>query len=169
MKWQIVKLAAVGSMAAGLIFAQAQTTQPAPSGNSNKQGAHGQMAMRSHHRMAHHRMMAALNLTPEQKTAAKTIFGHAREASEPVRAEMRKNREAMTLAVKADNKSQIERLAAERGKLDAKLTVNRSEAMAKFYQTLTPAQKAKAEAMHERTTARMRQLRNEHRGTRSNG
>jgi Spy/CpxP family protein refolding chaperone len=168
MKRQIVKLAVVGSMAAGLIFAQAQT---APSGNLNKQGpgAHGQMAMRGQRGKARQHMMASLNLTPEQKTAAKTIFGQTREASKPVRAEMRKNREAMALAVKADNKSQIERLAAERGKLDAKLAAGRGEAMAKFYQTLTPAQKAKAEAMHERTMARMRQLRNEHRGTRSNG
>jgi Spy/CpxP family protein refolding chaperone len=167
MKWQIVRLAAVGSMAAGMIFAQAQ---PAPSGNLNKQGegAHGQKAWRGQHAKARQRMMAALNLTPEQKTAAKTIFGQTREASKPVRAELQKNREAMALAVKADNKAQIERLSAERGRLDAKLTAGRGEAMAKFYGTLTPAQRAKAESMRERTMAHMRQLRNEHRGTRSN-
>ncbi len=170
MKRQIVRLAAVGSMAAGMIFAQAQPAQPAPQGHNTQQGqaAPGQKGMRSHRFQARQRMMAALNLTPDQKTMAKSIFGQARETSKPVRMELRQNREAIAAAVKADNQAQIQQLAAERGKLTAKLSTNRAEAMAKFYQALTPAQRAKADEMHARFQARMRQLRSEHRGTRTN-
>jgi Spy/CpxP family protein refolding chaperone len=171
MKRQIVGLAAVGTMAAGMIFAQAQPAQPAPQGHNTQQGqaGNGQKGMWNHRFQARQRMMDALNLTPDQKTVAKSIFGQAREASKPVRKELRQNREAMAAAVKADNQSQIAKLAAERGKLTAKLAVNRGEAMAKFYQALTPAQKAKADEMHARFQARMRELRSEHRGTRTNG
>ena len=125
--------------------------------------------MRSHRLQRRQHMMAALNLTADQKTMAKSIFGQAREASKPMRMEMRQNREAMAAAVKADNQAQIEKLAAERGRLTAKLSANRSEAMAKFYQALTPAQRAKADQMQARFQARTRQSRTERRGTRTNG
>jgi Spy/CpxP family protein refolding chaperone len=167
MKRQIVKLVAVGSIAAGMIFAQAQPAQPAPQGR-NTQAAQGEKGMWNHRFQARQRMMAALNLTPDQKTMAKSIFGQAREASKPVRMELRQNREAMAAAIKADNRAQISKLAAERGNLTAKLATNRADAMAKFYQTLTPAQRTKADEMHAKLQARMRQFRNEHRGTRTN-
>jgi Spy/CpxP family protein refolding chaperone len=171
MKRQIVGLAAVGTMAAGMIFAQVQPAQPAPQGRNTQQGqgVQGQKGMRNHRFQARQRMMAALNLTPDQKTMAKSIFGQTREASKPVRMELRQNREAMGAAVKANNQAQIAKLATERGKLTAKLDTNRAEAMAKFYQSLTPAQRAKADEMHARFQARMRQLRSEHRRTRTNG
>ena len=170
MKRQIVKFAAVGSMAAGMIFAQAQPAQPAPPGHSAQSGqaAQGQKGMWNHRFQARQRMMAALNLTPDQKTMAKSIFGQAREASKPVRMELRQNREAMAAAIKANDQGQIAKLGAEQGKLTAKLATNRADAMAKFYQTLTPAQRAKSDEMHAKFQARMRQLRNEHRGTRTN-
>jgi Spy/CpxP family protein refolding chaperone len=170
MKRQIVKLVAVGGMAAGMIFAQAQPAQTAPQGHNAQAGpaGQGQKGMWNHRSQAHQRMMAALNLTPDQKTMAKSIFGQAREASKPVRMELRQNREAMAGAIKADNRGQIAKLAAERGNLTAKLATNRADAMAKFYQTLTPAQRAKADEMHAKSQARMREFRNEHRGTRTN-
>jgi Spy/CpxP family protein refolding chaperone len=171
MKRQLTRLAAVGSIAAGMIFAQAQTAQPAPVGQTkDAQSNHAQhKGMRSHRMEGRRHMMQALNLTPDQKASAKSIFGQAREASKPARAELRQNREAMAVAVKADNKAQIEKLSGERGRLMAKLSANRGEAMAKFYQTLTPAQRAKAEQMKARTEARLHSMRNAHRGTRANG
>jgi Spy/CpxP family protein refolding chaperone len=170
MKRQIGKLVAVGSMAAGMIFAQAQPAQSAPQGHNNQAGkaAQGQKGMWNHRFQARQRMMAALNLTPAQKTMAKSIFGQAREASKPVRMELRQNREAMATAVKANDQGQIAKLAAEQGKLTAKLAINRAEAQAKFYQALTPEQKAKADEMHAKFQARMRQFRNERRGSRTN-
>jgi Spy/CpxP family protein refolding chaperone len=168
MKRQIAKLAAVGSLAAGMIFAQAQPAQPSPQGH-NSQTPQDQKGMRNHRFEARQHMMAALNLTPDQKTMAKSIFGQAREASKPVRMELRQNREAMAAAIKSDNQAQIQKLSAERGKLMAKMIANHTEAMAKFYQTLTPAQRAKADQMQARFQARMRELRSQHRGTRANG
>ena len=165
MKRQLARLAAVGGMAAGMIFAQAQPADPAPKAQQNeaKRGMEGRRSLRA---QAHKEMMQALNLTPSQKEQAKTIFGAAREKSQPVRMELRQNREAMLAAVKSNDKAQIEKLSAERGRLVAKLSTNRGQAMAKFYQVLTPAQRAKAEQMHARMQSRMRQLRNEHRATR---
>jgi Spy/CpxP family protein refolding chaperone len=174
MKRQLIKLAAVGSMAAGMIFAQAQAPAAQPNQGQHKaQAGHAEGAqakgMRSRRFEGRRRMMQALSLTADQKAASKTIFGQAREASKPVRMEMKQNREAMAAAVKSDNKSQIEKLSGERGRLMAKLTANRTEAMAKFYQILTPAQKANADQMQARISARMHQLRGEHRGARGNG
>ncbi len=171
MKRQIVKLAAVGTMAAGMIFAQAQT---APQGQPNQQaqaqkGERAREGFQARRQEQKQRFAQALNLTPDQKNMAKTIFGQAREASKPVRMELRTNREAMAAAVKADNKAGIQKLSVERGQLMAKLSENRAQAMAKFYQVLTPAQRAKADQMHARFQARMRQMRGEHRGTRTNG
>jgi Spy/CpxP family protein refolding chaperone len=172
MKRQIATLAAVGTMAAGMIFAQGQTTAPAPRAQQNQlQHNQGQNRVegRNHRGEWRQRMAAGLNLTPSQKEMARTIFGQAREQAKPVRMELRQNREAFAAAIKSDNKAQIEKLSAQRGQLMAKMSANRGEAMAKFYQVLTPAQGAKADQMHQRFEAHMRQLRNEHRGTRANG
>ncbi len=168
MKRQIARLAALGSIAAGMIFAQAQTAQPAPQGqthNAQTHNAQTNQAKRNHRFQQRQRMMAALNLTPEQKTMAKSIFGQAREASKPARMELRQNHEAMAAAVKSGNTAQIEKLSGERGQLMAKLSANRGEAMAKFYQALTPAQRAKADQMQARFQAHMRQFRTAHKGT----
>ncbi|HEX3877162.1 MAG TPA: Spy/CpxP family protein refolding chaperone [Bryobacteraceae bacterium] len=168
MKRQIVKLAALGSIAAGLIFAQAQT-QPQAGQTQNQTAPKAQAMHKGNRRMAgHRRMMEALNLTADQKATAKSLFEQARETAKPARAELRQNRAAMAVAVKANDKAQIDRLSAERGKLMAKISAGRGEAMAKFYQALTPAQRAKADQMQARFQARMRQLR-EHRGVRTNG
>lgn len=173
MKRQIAGLMAVGGMAAGMIFAQAQTAPATPQGQQNQaqpnKSSQGKEGMRSLRMQEHKRMMAALNLTPEQKGKAQTIFGNARTASQPIRGQLRQNRESMMAAVKADDKTQIEKLSMERGRLVAKMSQNRAEAMAKFYRVLTPAQRAKAEQIRAEFQARGRQWRNEHRGMRTTG
>ncbi|MGA3238764.1 MAG: hypothetical protein ABSG03_21005 [Bryobacteraceae bacterium] len=60
---------------------------------------------------------------------------------------------AVTAAVKADNKAQIDQLSAERGKLIGQLTTTRTEAMARFYHELTPQQRAKGDQIHQRLEA----------------
>jgi Spy/CpxP family protein refolding chaperone len=173
MKRDILRLAAMGSIAAGMIFAQGQTapsqTGPSYHAQQGQAKAEGQHNWRNHRAEMRQRFMTALNLSQDQKAMAKTIFGQARDEAKPVRMELRQNRQAMTAAVKANDKAQIEKLSAERGKLVAKLSTDRGEAMAKLYQVLTPAQRAKADQMHARFQARMRELRNERRGLRTNG
>ena len=108
-------------------------------------------------------MMKELNLTPAQQQQADTIFGNAREKARPIRQEIQQNREALHAAMKANNTAQIEHLSTQQGNLMGKALAIRTEAMAKFYATLTPEQRTKADQMFERMKSRMRQRMQENR------
>lgn len=153
----IMKFAVVGAMAAGLAMAQPPAAKPGPSAP----------AARMHRQGTRHRLMQQLNLTQAQKDQAKAIFQQNRQSTKMVREQLRTNREALAKAVKSDNNGEIERLAATQGHLRGELLAKRSEAFAKFYQILTPAQRAKAEQMHQAFRQRMRE-RMQQRGLRSN-
>jgi Spy/CpxP family protein refolding chaperone len=140
MKQHLFQFAAVTAVAAGMALAQAPQKAPF-----------------THPVFGHEQMMQALNLTTAQKQQAKTIFGDARQKAEPIRQEMRQNREALYAAVKANNTSQIERLSSHQGELQGKALAIRSEARAKFYAILTPEQRTKADQMHQQMQSRMRQ------------
>ena len=146
MKWHLFQFAAVTALAAGMALAQAPTTsaRPAP-----------QKAPFRHPVFGHEQMMQALNLTATQKQQSKTIFDDAKQKAEPIRQEMRQNREALHAAVKANNTSQIERLSSHQGELQGKALAIRSEAMAKFYAILSPEQRTKADEMQSRMRQRM--------------
>jgi Spy/CpxP family protein refolding chaperone len=148
MKSHFFQFAAVTSLAAGMALAQvpATGTQPAP-----------RKVPSTHRLFGHEQMMQALNLTIAQKQQAKTIFGDARQKAEPIRQEMRQNREALYAAVKANNTSQIERLSSHQGELQGKVLAIRSEARAKFYAILTLEQRTQADQMHQQMQSRMRQ------------
>jgi Spy/CpxP family protein refolding chaperone len=146
MKPHLFQFAAVTALAAGVALAQAPATgtRPAP-----------QRVPFAHPVFGHEQMMQALNLTTVQQQQANTIFGDARHKAEPIRQEMRQNREALHAAVKANNTSQIERLSSHQGELQGKALAIRSEAMAKFYAILTPEQRTKADQMLSRMWRRM--------------
>lgn len=148
MKWHLFQFAAVTALAAGMALAQAPTTstRPAP-----------QKAPFRHPAFGHEQMMQALNLTPAQSQQSKTIFDAAKQKAEPIRQEMRQNREALLAAVKANSTSQIERLSSHQGELQGKALAIRSEAMAKFYAILTPEQRTKADQMLSRMWQRMQE------------
>ena len=153
----------MGTVAAGMIFAQAQTPASAQTPAQTQNPQPNQPAKPMNHRAtARRRMFEELNLSAAQKEHARAIFQQARAASKPIREQMKQNREAMAAAVKADNKTQIERLSATRGELMGKLTAQRTEAMAKFYQELTPQQRAKAGQLHQRAAARMHRRMQQH-------
>ena len=105
------------------------------------------------------RMMQALNLTDAQKQQAKTIFQQAKQNAQPLAQQLKQNREALAAAVKANDVAQIHSLAAQQRQPAGQMLGIRTEAMAKFYSSLTPDQKAKADQMHERIKARMQQRR----------
>jgi Spy/CpxP family protein refolding chaperone len=105
----------------------------------------------------HERMMKELNLTDAQKAQAKTLFQQSREKAKPYRDQLRQTREEMAAAVKAGDNAQIRSLAAKEGKAKGELTAIRSETIAKFYATLTPEQKAKADQLHQQMRQRMRE------------
>jgi Spy/CpxP family protein refolding chaperone len=160
MKPHLFQFAAVTALAAGMALAQAPAsgTQPAP-----------QQVPFTHPACGHQQMMQALNLTTAQKEQAKTIFADARQKAEPIRQEMRQNREALYAAVKANDTSQIERLSSHQGELQGKALAIRSEAKAKFYAILTPEQRTKADQMHQQMQSRMRQRMEERMRERESG
>jgi len=134
----VFKIATIAALAAGMAIAQPAT--PAQGGG---------------HKAARHRMFQALDLSDAQKQQAKQIFQQARETAQPVAKQLRENREALQAAVKANNLSQIQTLSAQAGPLQAQLLAIRSEAMAKFYATLTPEQRTKADQIQARVRQRM--------------
>jgi len=131
-KWMM--FAAAGVLAAGVLVAQvAQAPHP----------GRGSAAV-TRRAMARHRMMKSLNLTDAQKQQAKTIFQQARQSVQPVVQQLRQDRQALA-AVKANDSATIQQLTAAQGKLRGQIMEARAQAMARFYQTLTPEQRAKAE------------------------
>lgn len=152
-----IKIAAVAALAGGMAFAQTQTnnSQPAPAEihQGHRAGARGRLQQ----------LAQSLNLTDSQKQEARTIFQQARKSARPVRQELRQSREALSAAAKAGKtNADIEQLAGNEGRLMGQLAAIRTEASAKFYQMLTPEQRAKADQMHQ-------QFRNHVRSERKNG
>ena len=98
--------------------------------------------------------MSELNLTDAQKTQAKSIFQDARQSAQPVRQQLMQTRQALRAAVKSNDATQIQQLSATEGNEMGQLASIRSSAFAKFYQELTPDQKAKLESMQQARHAR---------------
>ena len=146
----VIEFAAIGALAAGMAFAQAPASPANP-----PSGAHGQARDMFQQHMDE--VAQKLNLTDAQRQQFHSIFRQARESAMPIRQELRQNREALAAAVKANQTADIERLATARGKLVGQITAIYSEAKAKFYQTLTPEQRVKADQMHQEFRQHMRE------------
>ena len=147
-----MKCAAVATFAAGIVFAQTPTVDSRPGAVHAQEGRRG--FMWGHMDLDH--VAQVLNLTDSQKEQARTIFQQARQSAEPIRQELRQNREKLSAAAKVSNsEGDIQKLANEQGRLLGKLIAIRTEASAKFYQMLTPEQRVKADQMHEQFRQRM--------------
>jgi Spy/CpxP family protein refolding chaperone len=148
-----MQFAAIGALATGMAFAQASA--PPPSTNpqaESRSGNHGKM-VRQH--LAN--VSQKLNLTSEQQQQMQAIFRQARESAKPFREQLRTNHQAFVAAVKADRTSEIQQLSRARGNLVGQMTAIYGQARAKFYQTLTPEQRAKADQMHHEFRQQMRE------------
>jgi Spy/CpxP family protein refolding chaperone len=156
MKKHLIRFASVAALAAGMAIAQT-----APPAQAQPPAAHHPIR-----RTMHLRMMQQLNLTPAQRDQAKAIFQQARQTTQPYTQQLRQNREAMAAAVKANDGAKIRQLAAERGRLMGQVMAVRSEATARFYSDLTPAQRTKADQIHQRIAHRIQSRRMQ---TRTNG
>ena len=153
MRNAFTKCAAIVTLAAGIGFAQNPSGDSQP-GTMMRQGG-GAGCMRGQLNMDH--VSAALNLTETQKTQAEAIFEKAKVAAQPIREELRTNREKLSAASKANaSDAEIQRLATEQGRLMGKLIAIHTEARAKFYQLLTPEQRTKADQMHEQMKQKTR-------------
>jgi Spy/CpxP family protein refolding chaperone len=151
MKWNLMKLAAIAACAAGM--ALAQTAVPAQPQPKTKIAVKPRAALR-------HRLVKALALTDAQKQQAKTIFRQAHQSTQPLRQELKQNRQSLAAAVKANDTTQIRQLATQQGNVMGQLVAARTEAMAKFYATLTPDQRTKADKVQQRIQQRSAQRKN---------
>jgi Spy/CpxP family protein refolding chaperone len=151
MKRKLMKCAAIAAFAAGM--ALAQTADPAQPQPQAKAAVKPRAALRR-------RLLQALNLTDAQKQQAKTIFQQARQNAQPLRQELQQNRQSLAAAVKANDTIQIRQLATQQGNVMGQLAATRSEAMAKFYASLTPDQRAKADKVQQRIQQRLSQRKN---------
>jgi len=124
-----------------MAFAQA----PAP---ATPQPDPGKAGMKP--RAMHHRMLKALNLTAAQRQQAKTIFQQTKQNVQPIVQQAKQNREALAAAVKANDTAKIQQLAAQQGNLKGQVLAMRSDSIAKFYATLTPEQRTKAEELQQK-------------------
>lgn len=143
MQRNVIRLASVAALAAGMAFAQG----PAPRPRAQQGGPAMRMVLGG---TMPQWVLRQLNLTDSQKQQAKAIFQDARQSSQPLQVQMKPNRQALTAAVKQNNGPQIQQLSVAIGNLQGQLLSIRSEAMAKFYALLTPDQQAKLDQAQRR-------------------
>jgi Spy/CpxP family protein refolding chaperone len=142
----MIQLITMATLAGGMVFAQSASSSPNPPA-----------ARRNMMRDRIAQMEQKLNLTDAQKQQAHTIFQSARESSQPIRSQMRENREALAAAAKAGKSdSTIQDLATKQGSLLGQEIAIHTEAYKKFYAILTPDQRTKADQMHQQFRERMR-------------
>jgi Spy/CpxP family protein refolding chaperone len=124
-----------------MIFAQAPSTpQPRPRA------------------VVRQRIVQALDLTDAQKQQAQAIIQQTRQTVQPLRQQAKQNRQALMAAIKAGKGDvEIHQLALTQGNLAGQLVAARMEALAKFYNTLTPEQRAKAVLMRQRVRQMIKQ------------
>jgi protein CpxP len=147
MKTKLIKFATVAALATGIALAQTPSPNPAA-------GRHN--FVRQH--MA--RIAQELNLTDAQKAQAKTIFQQARQTAQPVRDQLKTNRQALQAAVKSGDDAQIQHLSQMQGTLLGQMVAIRSEAGIKFNALLTPDQRAKADQLKQQFQQRLQNRRN---------
>ena len=143
MNRHLMRLSVVAALAAGMVCAQAPSTTTQPGS--------GRAAVRR-------RIAQALNLTDAQKQQAQAIIQQTRQTVQPLRQQSKQNRQALMAAIQAGKGDvEIHQLALTQGNLAGQLVAARAEALAKFYGTLTPEQRAKAVQMRQQVRQMIKQ------------
>ena len=108
-------------------------------------------ASRLCHRGGMHTLIAGyLDLTESQKAEAETIFKSAHESAEPFVTQVKQGHEVLVDAIKAGKSEQeLGQLTDQQGAVVGKVGKIYATAFARFYTTLTPEQKEKAEDLHQ--------------------
>jgi Spy/CpxP family protein refolding chaperone len=148
--------------AAGALVISAAAAQTSPPSQPAQPSQTSHQAMRSHRRPMGGPMVARLTtqlkLTPDQQNQARSIFADARKQAQSLAPKLRDERQAMSAAIKSDNEAQIDQIARQDAQLNSQARAIHAKAMAKFYSTLTPDQKARFDSMrsNSRVNARRR-------------
>lgn len=133
MKRHLMKLIAIGAMAAGMALAQTTTPAPAAAGKAPALKVRVQR-----------RLMKILNLTDAQKQQAKAIQQATKQQAQPLAQQLKQERQSLNGAIQAGDKAQIQQISAAMGQLQGQVLAVRSAGRAQFLALLTPDQKAKA-------------------------
>ena len=161
MNRRLMRLSAVAALAAGMLFAQAPATTAQP--DSGKAAVRPRAAVRQ-------RIAQALKLTDAQKQQAQAIIQQTRQTVQPLKRQAKENRQALMAAIQAGKGDvEIHQLALTQGNLAGQLVAARAEALAKFYGTLTPEQRAKADLMRQQVRQMIKQRIQQRLGQGSNG
>src|SRR5579862_6215715 len=141
MKRQLQIIAALGALTAGSIFAQGASAPTAPP-NAPKGTKVRAMVRR--------RLMKNLDLTATQKEQAKAIFQSAKQTAQPLTQQLKQDRQALTAAVESGDSARVQQLSTQMGSLRGQVLAVRAGAMSKFWTTLSPEQKTKAEQFRQK-------------------
>ena len=106
-------------------------------------------APRFRHRAGMHALIAGyLDLTESQKAEAEAIFKSAHESAEPLVTQLKQGHEALVDAIKTGKSEQeLGQLTDQQGALVGKVGGIYATAFARFYATLTPEQREKADEL----------------------
>jgi Spy/CpxP family protein refolding chaperone len=117
---------------------------PAGGGFGREQGGQ-RSAMRGRKGMMGQLMAGYLGLTDAQKAQFKTIQQNARAQAQPIRDQLRQNRQDLHAAIKAGQP--VDAIAAEQGKLLGQMIAIRANTREQFLKLLTPEQLAKLDQL----------------------
>lgn len=139
-----IVLVAMGAM---FIFAQQDTGKAEGKRGFGKKGFH---------RGGHGMMFRELDLTDEQKAQVKQISDASKTNVQPIREQMRANRQKLQELSANGNfdAAQVQAIAAQQGNLSAQLIVEKERVKAQIFQILTPEQRAKAAEMQTKMKER---------------
>ena len=137
---QFVPCIGVGALtAAGLLGATSNVQKPAV----RHQGLMSQME-------------TVLAMTPTQRDQARAAFDQARQSARRIRQQLRETSKSLQAAIRSDDTAQIKQLSTTEGQEIGQLMAIRSVAFATVYNTLTPDQKERADALRRIMARRFR-------------
>jgi Spy/CpxP family protein refolding chaperone len=141
--------------AAGISIATAADTTTAPATAPGAPGAPGAHAWHHHHGAG--RLLAKLNLTPEQQTAVKTIMANAGPQMKSIHQEMRANSLKLhqTQPTDANYAGVVAQVTQANGSLHSQMITQREAVRAQIFKVLTPEQQTQLVALQAQMRAQM--------------
>jgi protein CpxP len=142
-------------LAAGALMAAATGISIATAADTAASPGPGPRAW--HHHGGAGRLLAKLNLTPEQQTAVKTIMGNAGPQLKSIHQEMRANslKLRLTQPTDANYASVVAQVTQANGSLHSQMITQREAVRAQIFKVLTPAQQTQLVALQAQMRAQM--------------
>jgi len=138
--------------AAGVSIATAADTTTAPAAAPAAPGAHAW-----HHHHGAGRLLAKLNLTPEQQAAVKTIMANAGPQMKSIHQEMRANSLKLhqTQPTDANYASVVAQVTQANGSLHSQMITQKEAVRAQIFKVLTPEQQTQLVALQAQMRTQM--------------